>query len=55
MGNSCSPGCAGGVFDGFSLCCPFPTRLDEIWDLIESVCGGFLTYPNRKKRELIPF
>ena len=29
-----------------SLCCPFfPLDvLDEIWDLIESVSGGFLTY-----------
>ena len=23
MGNSCSPGFAGGVFDGVFLCCPF--------------------------------
>ena len=34
------------VFDGVFLCCPFfPLDvLDEIWDLIESVSGGFLTY-----------
>ena len=28
---------AGGVFDGLDV-------LDEIWDLIESVSEGFLTY-----------
>ena len=46
MGNSCSPGCAGGVFDGVFLCCPFLPLdvLDEIWDVIESVSEGFLTY-----------
>ena len=33
-------------FDGVFLCCPFfPLDvLDEIWDLIESVSKGFLTY-----------
>ena len=37
---------AGGVFDGVFLYCPFfPLDvLDEIWDLIESVSDGFLTY-----------
>ena len=41
MGNSCSPAVAGGVFDGVF----FPLDvLDEIWDLIESVSEGFLTY-----------
>ena len=37
---------AGGVFDGVFLCCPFSPLdvLDEIWDLIESVSEGFLTY-----------
>ena len=37
---------AGGVFDGVFLCCPFFSLdvLDEIWDLIESVSEGFLTY-----------
>ena len=37
---------AGGVFDGVFLCCPFfPLDvLDEIWDLIQSVSEGFLTY-----------
>ena len=34
------------VFDGVFLCRPFFPRdvLDEIWDLIESVSGGFPTY-----------
>ena len=42
MGNSCSLAVAGGVFS----CCPFfpLVVLDEIWDLIESVSEGFLTY-----------
>ena len=46
MGNSCSPGYRCGVLDGVFLCCPFfPLDvLDEIWDVIESVSGGFLTY-----------
>ena len=38
---------AGGVFDGVFLCCPFSHYidvLDEIWDVIESVSEGFLTY-----------
>ena len=37
---------AGGVFDGVFCCCLFspPEVLDEIWDLIESVSEGFLTY-----------
>ena len=37
---------AGGVFDGVFLCCSyFPLDvLDEIWDVIESVSEGFLTY-----------
>ena len=36
----------GGVFDGVFLWCPFfPLDvLNEIWDLIESVSEGFLTY-----------
>ena len=46
MGNCCSPGFAGGVYDGVFLCCPlFPLDvLDEIWDLIESVSEAFPTY-----------
>ena len=34
------------VFDGVFLCCLFFSLdvLDEIWDLIESVSEGFLTY-----------
>ena len=46
MGNSCSAGFAGGVFDCDFLCCPFfPLAvLGGIWDLIESVSEGFLTY-----------
>ena len=37
---------AGGVFDGVFLCCSFSPLdvLDEIWDVIESVSEGFLTY-----------
>ena len=37
---------AGGVFDGVFLCCSFflLDDLDEIWDVIESVSKGFLTY-----------
>ena len=37
---------AGDVFGGVFLCCPFSPRdvLDEIWDLIESVSGGFPSY-----------
>ena len=52
MGNSCSPGCvADDVFDGVFLCCPFFPRdvLDESWDLIESVSGGFPTYSSVTK------
>ena len=37
---------AGGHLYGRLLCCPFfPLDvLDEIWDLIDSVSEGFLTY-----------
>ena len=36
---------AGGVFDGVFCAVLFPLDvLDEIWDLIESVSEGFLTY-----------
>ena len=36
---------AGGVFDGVFVLSFFPLDvLDEIWDLIESVSEGFLTY-----------
>ena len=36
---------AGGVFDGVFELSFFPLDvLDEIWDLIESVSEGFLTY-----------
>ena len=41
MGNCCYLAVAGDVYDGVFLCCPV---LDEIWDLIESVFEGFLTY-----------
>ena len=47
MGNSCSPGCLSLVVSliaSFVLSF-FPLDvLDEIWDLIESVSEGFLTY-----------
>ena len=37
---------AGGVFDGVFLCCSFfPLDVShKIWDVIESVSEGFLTY-----------
>ena len=40
---------ADGVFDGVFLCCSFLPLdvLDEIWNIIESVSGGFLTYSYR--------
>ena len=46
MGNSCSPGRRWWCFDGvFCAVLFFPLDvLDEIWDLIESVSEGFLTY-----------
>ena len=47
MENSCSPGCrvAGGVFYGVFCAVLFPLDvLGGIWDLIESVSEGFLTY-----------
>ena len=49
MGNSCSPGCrlwclmASFVLFFF----PLDVFLDGIWDLIESVSEGFLTYSLR--------
>ena len=51
MGNSCSPGFAGGVFDGVFLCYPFYPLdvLDEIWDLIESVSEGCLAYSPKQR------
>ena len=46
MGNSCSPGCRLCCLLWRLLCCSFfPLDvLDGIWDLIESVSEGFLTY-----------
>ena len=46
MGNSCSPGCRLWWLLWRLLCCPFSPLdvLDGIWDLIESVSKGFLTY-----------
>ena len=45
MGNSCSPGCRYGVFYGVFCAVRFPLDvLDGIWDLIESVSEGFLSY-----------
>ena len=42
MGNSCSPGCRWWRLSVLSF---FPRDvLDEIWDVIESVSEGFLTY-----------
>ena len=40
---------SGNVFDGVFLCYPFSPLdvLGEIWDVIESVSEGFLTYSNR--------
>ena len=40
---------AGGVFYGVFLCCPFSPLdvLDEIWDILESVSEGFLTYSSK--------
>ena len=37
MGNSCSPGCRCAVLFLLDV-------LDEIWEVIESVSEGFLTY-----------
>ena len=46
MENSCSPGRRWWCLCWCLLCYPsFPLDvLDEIWDLIEAVSGGFLTY-----------
>ena len=47
MGNSCSPGCLSLVvsFMASFVLSFFPLDvLDGIWDLIESVSEGFLTY-----------
>ena len=56
MGNSCSPGCRW-WFDCVFLCCPFfPLDvLGEIWDLIESVSEGFLTYSIKFQRDMLFF
>ena len=44
MGNSCSPGRAGDVFDGIFLCCPFSHEMFWIRSGINcvSVWGFFL-------------
>ena len=45
MGNSCSPGCRLWCLYGVFCAFIFPLDvLDGIWDLIESVSEGFLTY-----------
>ena len=46
MGNSCSPGCRWWCLGlRLSVLSFFPLDvLDELWDLIESVSEGFLTY-----------
>ena len=46
MGNICSPGVVGDVFDSVILGCLFFPRdvLDETWDLIESVSEDFPSY-----------
>ena len=45
MGTAVHLAVAGGVFDGVFSAVLFPLDvLDEIWDLIESVSVGFLTY-----------
>ena len=46
MGNSFHLAVAGGVFDGVFFVLSFSSLdvLDEIWDVIESVSEGFLTY-----------
>ena len=47
MGNSCSPGCRWWCFLMASFCAVLSFTLDvldEIWDVIESVPEGFLTY-----------
>ena len=48
---------AGGVFNGVFLCCPFFQLdvLDEIWDVIESVSEGFLTYSFLFRRKRLLF
>ena len=43
MGNSCSPGCRWWCLFVLYFF-PFDV-LDEIWDVIELVSEGFLTYP----------
>ena len=49
MGNNCSPGCCWWFMLSF-----FPLDvLDEIWDLIESVSEGFLTYSYANSEDLI--
>ena len=45
MGNSCSPGCRWCCLLASFVLSFFPLDvLDGIWDLIESVSEGFLTY-----------
>ena len=45
MGNSCSPGCRLWFLMASFVLSFFPLDvLDGIWDLIESVSEGFLTY-----------
>ena len=45
MGNSCSPGCRLWCLMASFVLSFFPLDvLDGIWDLIESVSEGFLTY-----------
>ena len=45
MGNSCSPGCRWWSLMASFVLSFFPLDvLDDIWDLIESVSEGFLTY-----------
>ena len=49
MGNSCSAGCRWWCLMASFVLSFFPLDvLDEIWDLIESVSEGFLTYSLRK-------
>ena len=47
MGNSCSPGCRWWcLLRRLFVLSFFPLDvLDEVWDVIESVFEGFLTYP----------
>ena len=53
MGNSCSPGCRWWSLMASFVLSFFPLDgLGEIWDLIESVSEGFLTYSDQTALKL---